>query len=206
MHDFRFTTPSFVFHNKTWGFQDLADELKSQMLKAAWSQVRLLLAPDRMCPLADLASLKPRCLTFLQKGSLVSQLFTKTGRKATAALGYQQNSGSNTSVASSASSSSTRLAVRLAPGLSTARPAPCPDHACLSQQDPSQSWTPSSSAPDNLHTFGAGNQQPSSTSPTSSRKGESLLRRTLHLSVRTASCSASNRAAYAHHPLTSCTS
>lgn len=112
MHDFRFTTPSFVFHNKTWGFQDLADELKSQMLKAAWSQVRLCC---RAGSSATSPLIPPSRSVILQKGSLVSQIFTKTGRKATAALGYQQNSGSSTSVASSASSSSTRLAVRPAP-------------------------------------------------------------------------------------------
>lgn len=114
MHDFRFTTPSFVFHNKTWGFQDLVDELKSQMLKAAWSQVRVDCPPalEHPPPTDPLSCFwLSILLILLQKGSLVSQIFTKTGRKATAALGYQQNSGSNTSVASSASSSSTKLAV-----------------------------------------------------------------------------------------------
>lgn len=41
LHDFKFSTPAFEFRNKTWAFEDLVEELKSQLLKAAWSQVRL---------------------------------------------------------------------------------------------------------------------------------------------------------------------
>lgn len=41
LHDFKFSTPAFEFRNKTWAFEDLVEELKSQLLKAAWSQVGL---------------------------------------------------------------------------------------------------------------------------------------------------------------------
>lgn len=184
LHDFRFSTPSFVFHNKTWGFQDLVDELKSQMLKAAWSQVR---PPARSLPSSgtdpSLRSPAPR-----RKDPSSARSSPRPAARP------RPRSATSRNLARPPRSRARRRPRSRPPCVDVLYPA---SHVCAQPvltfdvslphavllQDKARTWTPSSSAPENIQAVGVQTPSGSPLAP-AGRKSDSLLKRTLHLSVR----------------------